>query len=138
MSSLLQINRILPITSDAESLLNQEWLVTNGLGGYASGTISGAVTRRYHGFLTASLPAPLGRIVMLNHLSEQVIRPDGVRVDLTAEELSGRRLQLPGSQSLKAFRLEMGLPVWRYEIDGMVLEKRVMMPYGQNTTHICY
>ena len=136
--SSTQINRVLQIQEDPYALLSQEWLVTNGLGGYASGTISGAVTRRYHGFLTASLPSPLGRIVMLNHLCEQVIRPDGVRIDLTAEEYSGRRLQMPGSQYLKEFRLEMGLPVWRYDIDGMIREKRVLMPYGQNTAHITY
>lgn len=136
--SSLQINRVLQIQDDPYALLSQEWLVTNGLGGYASGTISGAVTRRYHGFLTASLPAPLGRIVMLNHLSEQVIRSDGMRIDLTAEEYSGRRLHMPGSQYLKEFRLEMGLPIWRYDIDGVILEKRVLMPYGQNTAHITY
>ena len=50
----------------------REWLVTNGLGGYASGTVAGVVTRRYHGLLVAALPAPLGRIVMLNHLLERV------------------------------------------------------------------
>src|SRR4051812_36482667 len=50
----------------------REWLVTNGLGGYASGTVAGVVTRRYHGLLVASLPAPLGRLVMLNHLLERV------------------------------------------------------------------
>src|SRR5437868_14699248 len=53
-----------------ELLLTREWLVTNGLGGYASGTVSGAVTRRYHGLLIAALPGPLGRIVMWNHVSE--------------------------------------------------------------------
>ena len=53
-------------------LLQQQWLVTNGLGGYASGTISGAVTWRYHGLLIAALPAPLGRTLMLNHLSESL------------------------------------------------------------------
>jgi len=136
--SSVQLNRILQIQDDPFALLSQEWLVTNGLGGYASGTISGAVTRRYHGLLTASLPTPLGRIVMLNHLSEQVIRADGMRIDLTAEEFSGRRLHMPGSQYLKEFRLEMGLPIWRYDIDGMILEKRVLMPYGQNTAHITY
>jgi len=47
-----------------EGLLTREWLVTNGLGGFGSGTVSGAVTRRYHGLLVAALPAPLGRCVM--------------------------------------------------------------------------
>jgi glycogen debranching enzyme len=53
-----------------ESLLSREWLVTNGLGGYASGTIAGVTTRRYHGLLIAAMPAPLGRMMMFNHLSE--------------------------------------------------------------------
>src|SRR5215204_2550178 len=64
---------------EARHLLHQQWLVTNGLGGYASGTISGAVTWRYHGLLIAALPAPLGRTLMLNHLSESV-RLKGGRV----------------------------------------------------------
>ena len=50
----------------------REWLVTNGLGGYASGTVAGVINRRYQGLLVASLPAPLGRLVMLNHLLERV------------------------------------------------------------------
>src|SRR5437870_5166461 len=57
---------------DARQLPGQEWLVTNGLGGYASSTIAGAVTWRYHGLLIAALPAPLGRVVMLNHLAEHL------------------------------------------------------------------
>ena len=61
----------------AESLLTREWLVTNGLGGYASGTVGGVPTRRYHGLLIAALPAPFGRMMMFNHLSEQVRQPDG-------------------------------------------------------------
>src|SRR4026208_1726942 len=54
-----------------ELLLSREWLVTNGLGGFASGTVAGAVTRRYHGLLIAAHPAPLGRVLLLSHLSEQ-------------------------------------------------------------------
>src|SRR5881392_1309765 len=59
----------------ARELLRREWLATNGLGGYASGTISGAVTWRYHGLLIAALPAPIGRSTMLNHLEECVFIP---------------------------------------------------------------
>lgn len=137
-TTLFNVKRVLQINEDPSALSNQEWIVTNGLGGYASGTLSGAVTRRYHSFLNASLPAPLGRTVMLNHLSENVIRSDGLRINLTAEEFSDRRLQMFGFPYLKEFRLEMGLPVWRYEIDDLILEKRVVMPYGQNTVHVTY
>jgi glycogen debranching enzyme len=63
--------------TDLEPLLSREWLVTNGLGGYASGTVSGAATRRYHGLLVAALPGPLGRVMMLNHLMERAVLPDG-------------------------------------------------------------
>src|SRR3954449_11181222 len=59
----------------ARQLLRREWLVTNGLGGYASGTISGAVTWKYHGLLIAALPAPLGRTTMLNHVEESLFVP---------------------------------------------------------------
>src|SRR5438128_4516133 len=99
-----------------ELLLTREWLVTNGLGGYASGTVSGAITRRYHGLLIAALPNPLGRMMMLNGLSERLRLPDRRAVYTGAEELAGAAPEhrLPISE----FRLEDGLPVWRYEVDG--------------------
>src|SRR6266542_4007242 len=64
----------------------REWLVTNGLGGYASGTVAGVVTRRYHGLLIAALPAPLGRTMMFNHLIELLSLPGGQTVQLCGEE----------------------------------------------------
>ena len=63
--------------ADPAPLLEREWLVANGLGGYASGTLAGVGTRRYHGLLVAALPAPVGRAVMLNHLSEEMTLADG-------------------------------------------------------------
>src|SRR5437762_8364321 len=94
-----------------ELLLDREWLVTNGLGGYASGTVSGAITRRYHGLLIAALPNPLGRTMMLNGLSERLRLPDRSVVYTGAEELSAT----PPESTLQSteFRLEAGLPVWR-------------------------
>jgi len=127
-----------PEVRDAESdpHLREEWLVTNGLGGYASGTVTGAITRRYHGLLIAALPNPLGRIMMLNGLSERLRLPDRRVVYTGAEELAGI---MPGATlALSEFRLENGLPVWRYEVDGFVLEKRLILPYRQNTVHLKY
>ena len=72
-------------SADPELLLSREWLVTNGLGGYASGSISGVCTRRYHGLLIAALPAPYGRMVMLNHVAEEFRLPDGSVVALGAK-----------------------------------------------------
>jgi len=116
------------------ALLTREWLVANGLGGYASGTVSGIVTRRYHGLLVASLPAPLGRTVMLSHVTELLHLPEGV---LELEPL-GQHMQASGQSHLTEFRLEMGLPVWRYRIGELELEKSVLMPHQQNTVHVSY
>src|SRR5690606_3134258 len=74
--------------ADHDRLLTREWLVTNGLGGYASGSVAGAVTRRYHGLLVAALPAPLGRTVMLNYLAEDLGLPGGRHVSLGGMERS--------------------------------------------------
>jgi predicted glycogen debranching enzyme len=123
-----ELARRLPWSSEmavAQAAMPSEWLVTNGLGGYASGTVSGVVSRRYHGLLIAALPAPLGRIILLNQLVERV---------RTADD---RSLSL--SDTLVEFRLETGLPVWRFELDnGTGIEKRLVMPHEQNTVHVIY
>jgi glycogen debranching enzyme len=100
-------------TTKPDELLTREWLVSNGLGGYASGTLSGVASRRYHGLLIAALPAPLGRQVMLNHLSEFVRGPDGKVHILGGQEKTGNVLEIPGTSHLVEFRLEQGLPVWQ-------------------------
>src|SRR3954468_6016798 len=100
--------------ADREALLTREWLVTNGLGGYASGTIAGVTTRRYHGLLIAALPNPLGRTMMFNHLSEQLKLPGGTLVRLGAARPDGvppagpdapaDSAQLFGAEHLTEFR----------------------------------
>ncbi|HEY1339939.1 MAG TPA: glycogen debranching enzyme N-terminal domain-containing protein, partial [Bryobacteraceae bacterium] len=121
---------------ESDPHLREEWLVTNGLGGYASGTVTGAITRRYHGILIAALANPQGRMMMLNGLSERLRLPDRRVVYTGAEELAGITPEhvLPLAQ----FRLEAGLPVWVYEVDDFVLEKRLVLVYRQNTVHITY
>src|SRR5262245_8911524 len=134
------VRRLVNPTTDSARALDNEWLVTNGLGGYASGTLSGIPTRRYHGLLVAALPAPVGRMVMLSHLDAQLRLPSGgvvpfdpePRFDLDTLSEDERPL------TLVEFRLEFGLPAWRFEGSGYVVEKRVLMPYRQNTVHITY
>jgi predicted glycogen debranching enzyme len=116
--------------------LGDEWLVTNGLGGYASGTLSGACTRRYHGLLIAALPTPLGRFMMLNHLSVEIVTPDGHVGELDREELPDE--SEADEAWLGEFQLEAGLPVWRYQVGAYRLEKRVLMPHLQNTVFVSY
>ena len=116
----------------------REWLVTNGLGGFASGTVAGMLTRRYHGMLVASLPAPLGRMVLLNHLLERVRLPGmGVVWLGDQDEVAGPNAA-DRSEHLAEFRLELGLPVWIYRVNGFTIEKRIVMPHEQNTVHITY
>jgi len=118
--------------------LRKQWLVTNGLGGYASGTIAGAVTWRYHGLLVSALPVPLGRTVMLNQLEEHLRVVDARQLIQFSGSEPADAGGLSASVFLKEFRLDNQLPIWRYEIDGAVIEKRILMPYLQNTVHISY
>ena len=124
--------------TDPDAVIGREWLVTNGLGGYASGTIAGVATRRYHGLLVAALPNPLGRMMMLNRVAEQIVLPDGTAATLGGQERAEGGLELPPLDSLRAFRLEAGLPVWEYQIGSVVIEKRIVLPARQNTVYISY
>lgn len=111
--------------------LKREWLTTNGIGGYASGTVSGKLARRYHGVLIAALSAPLGRVVMLNHLEEVLRLPDGRRISLQPDPGSG-------AVYLEEFRLDFRMPVWRYEVEGIIITKRLVLVHGQNTAQLTY
>jgi len=124
---------------NAPRLVEREWLVTNGLGGYAAGTIAGVCTRRFHGYLIASLPSPLGRMMMLNHVEEEIRLPDGRVARLGGgDERAEGAFEFEGTRAFSGFRLVSGLPVWRYEMDGAVLEKSLVLPHLQNTVLIRY
>ena len=123
---------------NAREILRREWLITNGLGGYGSGTISGMVTRRYHGLLIAALPAPFGRVVMLNHLAEHLRLPDGRCLLIGGEEPARAGETDTQEHYVREFRLEHGLPVWLYEAAGFLIEKRLLLIHGQNTLHVTY
>ena len=118
--------------------ISREWLVTNGLGGYASGTVSGFIARRFHGLLIAALPAPQGRMMMLNHLSEKLRLVGQPPIALNGNELPDGTLVPGASRYLIDFHLDSGLPIWTYRIGDLVIEKRLCLPHGQNTTLISY
>ncbi len=124
--------------SPSEALVTREWLVTNGLGGYASGSLSGVVTRRYHGLLIAALAAPFGRMVMMSHLAEELLLADGAVAVLSGEEQYGTLLELQVAHYLTEFRLENGLPAWTFCVKDLVIEKRLVLPHMQNTVHVIY
>lgn len=129
------LSRFVSDEGEIDPHLTQEWLITNGLGGYASGTVLGPITRRYHGLLIAALPNPLGRFMMLHGLSERFRIPGNGVYFAGPKRFAGENEQMVSPME---FRLECGLPVWVYEWSGCRMEKRVVLAYKQNTVHIEY
>jgi predicted glycogen debranching enzyme len=135
------VRRLVNPTADGARALASEWIVTNGLGGYAFGTLTGVLTRRYHGLLVAALPAPAGRMVMLSRVDARLRLPSGEVMLFDPEPQSLDAAQPDDNQQpirLVEFRLDLGLPTWRFEGSGFAVEKRVLMPYRQNTVHVSY
>ncbi len=119
------------ICSDFEQASSREWLETNGIGGYASSSVSGANTRRYHGLLVAATRPPLGRIVMLSKLEETVV-VDGERFELSSNQYPGS-VHPDGYRYLVDFRLDP-FPVWTFEVGGHSIERTIFMVNGENST----
>lgn len=122
---------------DPLELRRREWLITNGLGGYASGTISGIHTRKYHGLFVPNLPAPKGRHIMISRCDEAVVTP-ARQVHLGGAEFEGDRFVGESHRYLQEFRLDHRIAVWTFEIDDIVLEKSIVMPHNQNTVCVQY
>src|SRR5689334_6440149 len=123
------------VCADVEQASRLEWLETNGIGGFASSTIAGLNTRRYHGLLTAATRPPVGRVLMLSKLEETLV-VRGERYELGANRYPG--VVYPrGFEHLREFRLDP-CPVWVYEAAGVRLEKRIYMVQGENATIVEY
>jgi predicted glycogen debranching enzyme len=118
-----------------DSASRHEWLVTNGLGGFACGTVAGANTRRYHGFLVASLKPPVERTLLVAkvELSAHYL---GVETDLSANEFEGGAISGRGFVHLESFTVEDGIPICRYALADALLETRIFMAPGQNTSYL--
>ncbi|HLX59467.1 MAG TPA: amylo-alpha-1,6-glucosidase [Ktedonobacteraceae bacterium] len=137
----LALNR--DICADVEAGLNHEWLVTNGLGGYAAGTINGATTRSYHGLLVAALRPPVERSVLVTKIDEEVEvaseRGQSQTYKLGVNEYQDGTLDPQGYNYLEKFALDGDIPIFTYQLnEHITLEKRVWMEYGQNTTYVQY
>src|SRR5208283_1123640 len=113
----------------------REWLETNGIGGFASSTIVGMNTRRYHGLLVASLKPPVEHYVLLSKLEETLL-VDGVAYELSVNQYPGV-IHPQGYQYLKAFRLDP-FPVFTYEVQNIEVEKRLFLVHGENTVVVQY
>ncbi len=125
------------ICGDEAQASAREWLVTNGIGGYAAGTLGGVLTRRYHGLLIAALQPPLGRTLLVTKLDETA-EYDGQRYDLFSTRWASGSVTPRGFVHLERFHLDGTTPVWTYAVGDALLEKRVWMPQGVNTTLVQY
>jgi predicted glycogen debranching enzyme len=123
--------------SDLETAESREWLVTNGIGGYASGTLAGGMSRRYHGLLVAALRPPVGRTQLVAWIDE-IVRYNGTEFALATHRWASGAIEPQGFQHIEGFRLEGTMPVWTYAIGDARLEKRIWMQRGANTTYVQY
>ena len=112
----------------------REWLVTNGIGGFASGTVSGNLTRRYHGLLLAALHPPVGRTQMVAKFEETALY-DGADYPLSTNRWVSGSVEPKGYLNVESFHLEGTTPVWRFTIGDALLEKRIWMQQGE-TPHL--
>jgi len=123
------------ICGNLDAALHREWLETNGIGGFASASITGANTRRYHGLLTAATKPPVGRMVLLSKLEETLVIGEQ-RFDLSTNQYQGA-IHPRGFELLTSFRLDP-FPVFTFEVEGVQIEKSVFMIHGSNTTVVEY
>lgn len=125
------------LCSDLAVSSRREWLVVNGIGGYASGTVSGVLTRRYHGLLVAALDPPLGRTLLVSKIEERA-EYRGRMFPLGANRWASGVVSPQGFLLLDRFHLEGAIPVWTYAPADAILTKRVWMEPGANTTYVRY
>ncbi|MCL1692292.1 MAG: amylo-alpha-1,6-glucosidase [Actinomycetia bacterium] len=127
------------LVADLSPVIGREWIVTNGIGGYASGTVAGVLTRRYHGLLVAALEPPLGRTVLVTTIDDTVSF-GGERTPLFANRWHDGNLPVEpdGFRRLTRFHLDGATPVWSYGVNGAIIEKRIWMEPGENTTYVTY
>jgi predicted glycogen debranching enzyme len=115
----------------------REWIVTNGIGGFASGTIAGCMTRRYHGLLIAALRPPVGRTHLVA-MADETVHYAGEKYRLGTTQWTSGAVDPKGFLNIQSFRLEGMTPVWTYALADALLEKRVWMQQGENTTYVKY
>jgi predicted glycogen debranching enzyme len=121
-----------------ELAARKEWLVANGLGGYAAGTVSGANTRRYHGLLVAALRPPQERTLLVAKIDPVAYYGENRVYRLASNEFGSGTIDPQGYQYLETFYLDGLLPVWLYALADARLEQRVWMAHGRNTTYLTY
>src|SRR5438874_572560 len=123
------------ITGDLGTAERREWLCVNGIGGFASGTIAGTQTRRYHRLLVAALKPPLGRTVM-GAAVHDTVEYAGLTWPLFAVRWASRVIDPHGYRHIERFHLDGTTPVWTFACADALVEKRIWMEPGANTTYV--
>jgi 4-alpha-glucanotransferase len=125
------------LCGDLAQAERREWWLANGLGGYAAGTVAGTLTRRYHGLLIAPVRPPLGRWLVFAKADATLV--DGEReIPLFGNRWAGNVVNPPGHVHLESFQLVGRMPVWRFAIGDIVLEQRIWLEPGANTSHVAW
>jgi predicted glycogen debranching enzyme len=133
----MNINFGREICGEPNTVQTREWLVTNGIGGYGSGTVAGMLTRSYHGLLIAALKPPLDRVLLVTKLDETV-EYYGQTYPLFTNSWQGGIVDPSGYDSIESFELEGTIPLWHFTFSDALLEKRIWMEPKANTTYIYY
>ncbi|GAC1633760.1 MAG: amylo-alpha-1,6-glucosidase [Candidatus Acidiferrum sp.] len=125
------------VCNDFAAASSREWLVTNAIGGFASGTIAGCSTRRSHGLLLAALHPRVGRAQLVAALDE-IVSCGGSTYESAVHEWASGAIAPQGHQFIESFRLDGTIPTWIYAFGDARLEKRIWMRQGENTTYVRY
>lgn len=125
------------VCGDLEAASTREWLVTDGLGGYAMGTVAGLRTRRYHGLLVVAGPGGASRRLGLAAL-DPVVRAGDRVFRLATDEWAGGAVDPAGHVHLAEFRLEDGVPSWRWDLGDVVLQRELAMAHGRPAVGVVF
>jgi predicted glycogen debranching enzyme len=118
------------LCGDLDAASAREWLVTDGLGGFAMGTVGGLRTRRYHGLLVVATQPPSGRMLGLAALDAVLVVGD-TRIRLAVYEWADGIVDPAGNEHLASFALEQGVPRWRWQIGDVIVERELAAVHGR-------
>ena len=133
--NLVQLGR--DVCNNLEKAEHSEWWLTNGLGGYAGGTVAGTLTRRYHGILISPLGGALQRHLLLAKVDAELVDGDRV-ISLHSNRWASGAIEPRGYLSIESFHLDGRMPVWRYSIDGLLLEARIWLERGKPSAYVAW
>ena len=135
MHPLLELGR--EVCGDEGTSSQREWLVTNGIGGFAAGTVGDVLMRRYHGLLFAAMKPPLGRTLLLTKL-DATLGYGGRSYALCTNRWASGAVDPRGYREIERFRLVGSIPIWSFAVSDVLLDRAIWMAPGENVTYVRY